>query len=731
MSQPLIPEVDMARLGGETAAAVAMVGFSLAMPAAAQDAEDALVLDTITVVGAAATTEGSSSYLSEIPTVTASGLPLTPQETPQSISIVTQQKIIDQNQEMLVDAIELAPGITMSQSAGAVRYFYYARGSSVENRQYDGVANYDHFYASDINPQDNLAMFDRVEIVLGATGLIEGAGEPSASINLVRKRPTAERRFELEADASTWGSGGLTFDASGALNEAGTVRGRFVANGTTGNGWVDDMEHDVGLLYGAVDIDITDQTTLGVGLAYALEDIDGYSWGGLPTQPDGRFIPAYDSKTNAALPWEYSHRRQQIGFVDLTHSLDNGWTFRAAGRASLAKAPLLSSYLYWNGDLYRSGGYFPTYDVDSYSGDASVRGPVSLFGRTHDLVFGLSGNRVYHTLVQTETYEFVIPDPADLGTPDGPGPSDVPDYRSDFTREQWGLYANSRWRITDDAAFLAGGRVSWFDQETDQNGSISTYGADAEFVPYLGAVYGISEATTVYASYTGIFNPQSERDISGNFLPPVEGTNAEVGVKALLFDGGVEATAAVFQTDRDNLAVPVPGAPCPPGQFPPCAFEPGGKVRTQGIDLALTGSVTARWSLSASYTYTRSEFVEGENEGERYNPNIYPVHMAKLATAYDLAGPLAGWTLGGAVRAQSEVHLDGEAWTDGTPFRIEQPGYAVVDAMARYAFNERTSLQLNLDNLFDRQYYAGIEDTGFGNFMGKGRSATLTVRHLF
>ena len=115
---------------------------------------------------------------------------VTPRETPQSVSVVTQQAIIDQNAQTLTEVLDFTTGVTAIQGNGEVRFGYFARGSEIVNMQIDGLASWMHWYMRDINPQ----VFDRVEVVRGATGLIEGAGNPSASVNLIRKRGTGERR---------------------------------------------------------------------------------------------------------------------------------------------------------------------------------------------------------------------------------------------------------------------------------------------------------------------------------------------------------------------------------------------------------------------------------------------------------------------------------------------------------------------------------------------------------
>lgn len=711
-----------------------MAALVLAAPVAAQEAAAPLVLGTITVTGNANATEDSPAWTAEIPTTTASGLPVTPRETPQSLSVVTQQQIIDENAQTLTDVLAFSTGITAMQGNGELRYGYYARGSEIRNLQIDGLASWTHWYLRDIAPQENMAMFDRVEIVRGATGLIEGAGDPSASVNLVRKRGTAERRIEGVLNVETWGNVEATGDVAGPLNAEGTVRGRFVASGLAGNGWRDDMEHNDSLLYGAIDADVGDRTTVGLGLAWQAEDIDGYSWGGVPTAPDGTLLPFYDATTASALPWEYSHRTMATAFADVTHDLGAGWTVTARGRVSEGETDMLSSYMFWDeaGTLWRSGGSFD-YDNDTLAGDLRVTGPVTLFGRQHDLVFGVNGNRDFTSYDTPSGYEFAIPDPADLGVPDGPRPTPYPGggYWANYHQEQWGIYGNGRFRLSDALSLFAGGRVSWFESRTEANWGAESYDASGVFTPYVGAIYEIDPTWSVYASYTGIFQPQSALQYGGGYVDPVEGTNAEIGVKAGLLDGAVEATAALFHTEQDNLAVADYGAPCPPGMLPPCWSLPGETVRTQGVEIEVTGAVTPRWNVMAGYTWQNAEFVAGPNEGERYNPAYTPKQLAKLATTYDLAGTFEGVTLGASMQAQSGVYSEGVAWPGNAAYRIEQPGYAVFGAMARYAIDERTALQLTVSNLFDKQYYSAIADPGYGNFFGHGRSAALTLRRLF
>lgn len=700
-------------------------------PATAQEDAAVVELDTIEVGASASTaTEGSGSWVAPQPNTAATGLPLTPFETPQSVSVITNQQIVDQNALTLSQALNYATGVFVSQGNGEYRFGYFARGQEITNQQYDGVPTFVHWYARDVNTPDDLTMYDRIEVIRGATGLMVGAGDPSATVNLVRKRPFETRQGFVDAQVTSYGQVTGTVDWSTPVNAAGTVRARVVATGSAGNGYRDDTDTTYGMIYGTLDADLSEATTASIGFVYSAEDIDGYAWGGLPTRPDGSFFPFYDGRTSPALDWEYSDRRQTVGFVDVNHQFDNGWTLHGAGRASKGDTDMFSSYLWWSGDvLTRSGGLYD-YDNDSYALDVQANGPVTLFGREHELVFGANGNRDFTAYYYSDPYGFVIPDPRHLGRPDGPRPAstDVLSW-TEYNQTQSGLYGAGRFSIADPLTAILGGRVSRYESITYGTYDDASYSANGEFTPYAGLVYDVNDRVMLYASYTEIFRPQSEVTPSGSQLDPATGRNYELGVKTQWFGGQVEASAAVFQSEQTGLANQVFDQPCPPGYF--ACYEPAGEVRTRGVDIEVAGAVTDRWNLFLGYTYADPEYVEGENAGEPFNTAKYPRNMGKLFTTYDLGGRFEGLTLGGGMRVQSGIYSQGVSWSDGTAFKISQGGYAVFDAMARFEVNERTSVQLNVDNIFDREYYTAIADPGYGNFMASGLTATLALRRSF
>lgn len=720
-------------------AGAAIGGVCLAAPALGQSGEAAegeTLLDTITVEGQGNVTEGTGLYTSNAPTQTATGLDLTPRETPQSISVVTQQEILDRGDLILKDTVNQTPGLIAATAYGDARWDFFARGGKVVNLQYDGLVLPVAWWGQEAAP-DDMAAIDHIEVVRGASGLMEGPGEPSASINLVRKRPFLDPRTSISLTAWDHGQGSATVDVSRPLNAAGTVRGRAIAYGLAGNGVEDAKSQQTALGYMAVDADLTERTTLGLGFSYTDDRIDGYAWGGFWTRPDGT---PYDftATDNPAADWEYLTRKQRVTYAELTHRLENGWNLRLAGRAAHSDRVRFAGITYWTapGTLSHNGYYADGYE-DSIAVAATANGEVELFGRRHQLAFGADWAQLDTGMDGDTDYDFTIADPTRPFTFDLPRPerNGTVTWTTDDRTIQSGIFASGRFEITPAVHVIAGARLAWYrasDTWGDPSagwGGNSRFSVDAEPIPYIGATYDLGADVTFYASYAQAFRPLAELDADMRQLAPATGSNLEVGMKADLLGGAMEATVALFDSELDGLPEALPQGDCLRPDM--SCYRPAERISTRGGEVVVTGALSPAWNLTASYTYAYSAYAAGPNEGLRYNADLMPRHLGKIGTTYALGGALSGLTVGGAIRAQSDTWSAGTNIETGEAIRAHSPGYAVVDAMARYAFTEETALQVNVDNVFDRLYLSSVDANWGGNFYGAPRTVSLTLRHAF
>lgn len=129
----------------------------------------------VSSTGLGSTTEGTTSYTTGA-MATATKLPLSLRETPQAVTVITRQRMDDQAMTSINDVVKYSPGLFLSQSSGPGRQTYSARGFDIDNLMYDGIPS--NYQGWTVGAQPNLAMFDRVEVVRGATGLVTGSGNP-------------------------------------------------------------------------------------------------------------------------------------------------------------------------------------------------------------------------------------------------------------------------------------------------------------------------------------------------------------------------------------------------------------------------------------------------------------------------------------------------------------------------------------------------------------------------
>lgn len=271
--------------------------------------------------------------------------------------------------------------------------------------------------------------------------------------------------------------------------------------------------------------------------------------------------------------------------------------------------------------------------------------------------------------------------------------------------DQSGAYVATRLHATEQLSVLAGLRWSfWRTRGLDETGSVTEDRKEnGVFTPYLGLVYDVTPNLSVYTSYTSIFNPQSSRDVNGALLDLEKGSNIEAGVKGEWFAARLNASAAVFQVKKDNLAVEDGQNLTPTGDT---AYRAEDNTKGRGWEREIAGEPVEGWRIQGGYT----RMVTRDSAGARLNSE-QPAHLFKLFTTWTPVG-LRQWTVGGGATWQSRTSnsdMD-EPWRD----RYAQKSYAVVDLMARYAFSKQLALTVNLNNVFDKVYRTDLYVHDYG-----------------
>lgn len=666
---------------------------------------------------------GESTSATQPPGVTTLGkVPLKPRELPQSASVIDHERLEQQNLFSLDEAMQQATGVTV-QPFQLLTTAYYVRGFKVDSFELDGVAALLGNTAS--SPQD-MAIYERVEILRGSNGLLHGTGNPAATVNLVRKRPQREFAASTTLSAGRWDRYRAEVDVGGPLSASGNVRGRAVAAYEDRDYFYDVADQGTRLLYGVTEFDLSPDTLLTVGAQY--QHIDSITnMAGVPMAKDGSNL-GLSRDTYLDVDWDRFKWDTYRAFGSLEQQLGGGWKGKVSAEYQEADSRLRYAGSFGaidpqTGDGGQLMGAAYKFKSIQRSLDANLNGPVRLFGLTHELLGGV-------TYAQGETRQDTAPF---LNLPNTPvnvyrwDPHGVPrpqigQYTSPgtTTTTQKGLYALGRIKLAEPLTLVVGGRESWWDQDTPA----TRFKPGRRFTPYGGLIWDFARDWSWYVSYAEVYQPQADRQTwNSEPLSPVEGKTYETGIKGELADGRLNLSLAAFRIDLENNPQEDPDHPGPPNNP---FYISGGKVRSQGFELEGTGYLTPYWSLSAGYTYTSTEYLkDSQNDsGTRYS-TFTPRHLLRLWSNYDLPWQDRRWSVGGGLQAQSDYSVDYRGVS------MRQGGYALVNMRLGYKIDEHWTAAVNVNNLFDRTYYQSLSNPNWNNRYGEPRSFNLSLRGAF
>ncbi|RRD56775.1 TonB-dependent siderophore receptor [Comamonadaceae bacterium OH2545_COT-014] len=695
-----------------------------AMPGAAQ------TLPAVTVTAApdlSGTTEGTRSFTTRA-MASATGLALSPRETPQSVSVITRERIEAQGMSSLSDAVAATPGVYTAPYDGRGEEFS-ARGFFIHSIQVDGVSMEWESGWSAGETRNNLAMYDRVEVVRGAGGLMTGTGEPSASVNMIRKRADSDVfTGQVQGELGSWKNRSGMVDLSAPLNASRSVRARVVAQAGSRDTFRDREHFSNSLLYGTVEADLSDATRLTVGADWKRNRPRGIPWGGLiPWYSDGSRID-WQRGYSLAPHWSQWHSSQNTVFAKLSHQLNSRWKLEVDAQKSRSTADV--KVLWPEGWPDRATGLGLETERDQYDAtntysniNLRIQGGFDAWGRQHELTAGLSSAR--HKLVG---FRFK-PGYGVLGSIwDFDGQYPEPDTTVGIeplhhtTTRQRAIHAATRLHLTEPLKLIAGARLTNWERQGEDTTFEPAFRQrhSAVMTPYIGAVYDINNNYSAYASATRIFNPQKKRDRHGGYLDPLKGQNLEAGLKAEWLDGQLNGSLAVFQTTQDNFGVE-DGNLRVPGSADEQAWRAAKGVKTRGYELELAGRLAPGWDVGLGWTQFSSKDASGERVG-----TTRPGRMLKLHTQYRLGGAWSKLTLGGGLHWQGRIYKDVQNPATGAPEQLRQNAYALLNLSARYQFTPQLAARLAVNNVLDKKYWANV---GFFDRMtyGAPRSVMLTV----
>ncbi len=701
------------------------------------------------------------------------GKTVTPlKDIPNTVTLVDRAQIEAQNLFTLEDALTATTGITVT-GVGSEDPSFMSRGFAISNYLIDGTPSLSFGFPAVV---PDLFFYDRLEVLRGPAGLFSGSGKPAGSINLVRKRPLDTLKAQGSIGYGSYQNVRAEADVSTPIGQGAAVR--FGAMVQDQDQFFDVAHRNRIAAFGVARIDLGPRTTFTFGVNYdrlkpAIQSgLPGYAGGA--DGSEGR-LPDVARSTYLGADWNRFQSDTWSAFAELTHQISDRWTLRASGlytdvqrfdvysyigsQAITAANAGVTNHIAYRGDNFaktrsfdfNAVGSFPAFgrdqtlilgfdyqgsDYDSYFTRLSNYGKIDIFNPVSPAEPPLNpyGPLPYYAVQGTGA---TCPN---TSTPIVPAPVNcvIQSYGATRTEiEQYGIYGQLRLSPLAGFTLIGGGRLTWWDTNSQtllpavlpQTG----YSIDARFTPYAGLVWDVTSDLNVYASYADSFTPQAapagRSRADGQQVQPLLGSQYEVGTKLSLMGDKLLLSAAAYQIEQTNRLFNDPDDAT--------VFLQIGKVRARGVEIEAAGEILPGWRINGGYSFTKTKYLEDANptfEGLPLVP-IIPTHSAKIFTNYKpVAGALAGFSLGGGLTWFSSTwagtptvyNANGTVRTISSVVR--QGGYAVVDLRAGYDLSERFSLSVNLNNLFDRRYFARISSTGRGNYYGSPRTVFATLR---
>ncbi len=673
-------------------------------------------------------------------------------EIPQTLSLVSEEQIRQQNDTDLADALNNAVGITVVQNTSLSSTFV-SRGFTITTFHLDAGAALNSFGNTPIYGTPDLGEYDHIEVLRGSDALFGGVGNPGGSVNLVRKRPLATDEATFSVYAGSWNNTRAEADVTGSLGFDGRLRGRLDVVFGDKDYFYKPASLEQKKVFGVLEYDVTDSTLLTVGGSYQSEDALPLLMG-WPLYADGSdaHLPR---GTALAFNWSRYDTHTREYYAQLQQALGGEWKLKLNATSLDAEADFGYGMFISPIDpvtkalpLLPWAFFSPSPNTqDQFVFDGTLTGSFEPFGHRLDVAIGgdythFKGNVSLQLSgpFGTAVDNVFAYNPAAYATPPALPPTVT---QSIATTNQSGEFASARVYLTGALSVVGGARVSSDRSSNTVSGGVvgdlmpelTEVTKDAHKVtPFVGATYDLNASYSLYASYADIYQTNnSVRALGGAYLQPADGIDRELGIKGSWNNGALNGLFVLYGIEQRGLATPDPHASFAEElQFSPCCFLPNGINKSRGVDVELSGALTPSWLISAGYTFNINRNLDGN-----YLSSATPRHLLKIWSNKRLPGKLQRWTIGGGVQAQSSNFADsftcarmdslGDCLSAPQSIREVQSSFAVVNLRAGYQIDAHWRAALSVNNIFDRIYFQTIGDPGGGNWYGEPRGFVLRV----
>ncbi len=764
----------------------AILGLSAAVmvaPAAAQQAADTdeVVLDTLQIEDRTADVNPygtpGAPYKAERSADFRHTRPLA--ELPQTITVLTENQIDDSGYTDLARILDAQPGITVGtgENGNAFGDRYIIRGQEARSDVFvDGLRD------PGMTTRESFVV-EQIEVSKGPSSSFGGRGTAGGAINLITKSATTDYSFfDITAGLGTDSYHRFTADANFAVSDGFAIRANLLHSDTDvpdrsptdrhregaalSATWTASEQFDLTLDYYGLRAE--DNPDIGDYLSGSAED-GNRTPVETPVYAQGEDFQESDVDTfTSRLNWHFS---DSVSLSNRTRygTSDNGYV--VTGARGTTTHPDDPNGAYETISLSTHQGW---QDVEYFANQANLLIESEVGGGHNDLIIGAeyTDHQVLNGVFDVDNLgatNCLTPGRGSGAAQDshcaiGPDGQAVANINSllgrQIVRDRWdsdwqvqtvSAYVMDTLDVSDSVTIFGGLRWDSFDYELlTQNGSleVTRYEYDDSFWNgHLGVTYHVNDTAMVYASFAtaaDVNGGESDvgasasygglQTIGGEFRggSPERSINWELGTKLNVFNDKFLFTAAIFQTTKKDVFEAAGRGYTPEGT------GNTGENRVRGFELGLAGNITEAWSVQGGLTVLDTEVLESDVDQLNIGKTLANTadFQASLQTRYQMTDAFA---FGAAIKHKGERY--GGQPDTAAPFVTRDdgsfeysntvPSYTVTDIFAEYRFNPNLSMRVNINNVFDKDYYTAVYRSGAFLYKGDARQAVATLNLRF
>ena len=653
-------------------------------------------------------------------------------ELPQAVSVISTQELDAMGISNFQTALSLDSSLSRQNNFGGLWESFAIRGFSGDENLPSAYLINGFSAGRGFSGLRDTSNIESIEILKGPASALYGRGEPGGIVNIITKKPQFEQQGYLKLSAGEYAHQRLEGDYTSGITD--DVAFRINGSYEDSESFRDTIESKKTAITPSIFVKLGDDTSLTYEFEYVDQEVPFDR--GIPVLPGVNVSPETFLGEPSDGPMEVEAMGHQL---TLQHQINTDWFlslgagYRDSSLEGYSSEIELSpgrQLLYTDGETVSRQRRYRDYDAKDASLRVELNGSFDALGTKHNVLIGADGyDYELHSIQERwrtawgsgdTTFSVNAYNPVYGQT----APETSPTQDNLEEQNAFGIYLQDQMALSEKVNLLIGVRFDKFEQDITNNFSGNTVSqSKSEVNPRIGISYQVDEGVTLYSNYAEGFRPNSGADANSNAFEAEKSESIEAGVKWSLFNDVLSGTVALFKTEKSNILTADPIN---------SGFSVAlGKAESSGVELDSRFNVTENTVLDIGYTYIDAHTVNDMTNPDwgvsiaansqlinvpKHTLNMSLIHYAEVANT-----PLQ---LGAHVLSVSD-RLGETIDPD-----YELPSYTIVNLFGTLNINDNITLQANIENLFDEEYFANSY-SALWTMPGQPRRINASVSYNF